>query len=126
MAELDPHAVNDELERDQAAINRRLHFLAQSGCDVMHLFYEDVYNEGVPLSQRFATLNRVLQFLGFSQLAELEVSERWAQLLDPDTYRWSDTETYKRIPGIDRVEALVGCDATGWLFRNFPSHEKHP
>jgi hypothetical protein len=114
-----PDVVIAELKRDQEAIQRRLLLFLQHNVEAMHLFYEDLYAEDITIRQRVATINDILGFLGFAAIGEDVFQGEWAHWVDPNIYRWSSADLYRRIPGIQNIENAVGCDETGWLFRDF-------
>jgi hypothetical protein len=116
LRELEPNIVFEEIRKDKLATERRLELLRAHNLRFMHLIYEEVFGEGVSYSRQFETLNAVLNFLGYNEVAEGEFQQKWAPLLDRDTYQWASVDIYRMIPGIERLEQELGSDEIGWLF----------
>jgi hypothetical protein len=116
LKELDPAVVLLELEKDKAAIERRLQLMRARNIPHMHRFYEELFEEGVSLATQFEIMNKILGFLGFREVSQDIFEKEWTPLLDRATYQWASPETYRMIPGIERLEREIGSDETGWLF----------
>jgi hypothetical protein len=117
LSDVEPDRLREQIQRDKAAVERRLQVLRAGNIEAMTLFYEDLYGEDVDSHQQLSIINEVLAFLGFDTIAENVFTGRWKHLLDPDVYRWSNPEIYRRIPGIQRIEDRLGSSDTGWLFK---------
>jgi hypothetical protein len=117
LSDLEPGRLHEQIQRDKAAVERRLEVFCANNIETMTLFYEDLYGEDVDCHQQLGIVNRVFVFLGFDTIAENVFTEQWKRLLDPDIYRWSNPEVYRRIPGIQQIESRVGSSETGWLFK---------
>lgn len=116
LRELDPISVRDEIKKDKAAIERRLHFCREHNIRLLHLMYEDVFGEDVTAPEQMEIMNQILCFLGFCGVSEDQFSKEWIPLLDKHTYQWASPDVYRMIPRIKDLEREVGSDETGWLF----------
>lgn len=117
LPELAPDRVRNALEQDIQANERRACLLETNGIRWMPVFYEDIYSRHLTNDQRLSMIDSILQFLGFEQIGQEKFQRQCLPLLDPDTYRWASAETYLKIPGITDIERELGCERTGWLFR---------
>ena len=101
----------DVLERYQA-------LLAESGKPFLHVHYEDVFGRGRSFEDKLETLQEILAFLGRAPLADPKALRRAKSFFDAGRWTINSAATYRRVPGIDRIEEEFGSDDTGWLFRD--------
>jgi hypothetical protein len=114
---LDAKRVRAQLSRDAAAVNGCLRLLEENRVSSMVLYYEDMFGENVPEFRQLQIVRTVLSFLKLGPISD-EVFERsWKDCLDPTQHRWSSPDVYAHISNIRHIEAEVGCDETGWLFK---------
>jgi hypothetical protein len=113
--ELDLAEVRNQLERDLQAIHSFRSTLDATGRPYMTLHYEDLFPMNEETSREL--MARVLEFLGYSPVDDASFASRCWPILRPDENQWASADVYRQIRGIDRIEAQVGSDATGWLFK---------
>lgn len=89
--------------------------LQKAGVTSLDLSYEDLYAPELDPDGRRRALERVLEFLG-RDMEEADLGEI-DRLLDPGESKVNSERSYRRVPGIQRIERKYGSDATGWLFR---------
>jgi hypothetical protein len=116
LKELDPSQVLDEMKKDKAGVEHHLQLVRARKIPVMHLFYEDLFEEGVALTEQLRIMNDIVKFLGFREVSENSLRSQWALLLDRDIYQWASAETYRMIPGIESLDTEIGSNELGWLF----------
>ena len=114
---LDPRIIADWLNASPSRRDFDRSILIESGRPFVEVAYEDLFGDEVSSHGRFEVLDEVLGFLGLSVDDPGVDHEALTANLDPDLSRLNSTETYRRIPGIDEIEARFGNDETGWLFR---------
>lgn len=102
-------------ELDTIATYRRA--ITASGNPCLDLWYEDVFEPTVPIEAQAAALDAIFRFLDLDPTLSATVRARMHALLRPAEGSLNSAATYRRVPGIDDVEARFGCDATGHLFR---------
>jgi len=117
LPELSAAVVERELQNDEAAVSRRLSVIENENLICKHLFYEDLFEEGISREEQVLTLKNLLSFLGFKSEIAPEILGQWGVLFDPNTFRWASSDTYSRIPGIFQIEKQFGSSERGWLFR---------
>jgi hypothetical protein len=115
--ELNTEFVLKQIRQDQAAVARRLQTFAEHRVKMMPLYYEDLFDDQTPTAARLARINSIITFLGFNPVTQDAVLDKWMRQLDPDVNRWASPETYRLIPGIERIENEAGSEENGWLFR---------
>jgi len=74
---------------------------------MMPLYYEDLFDDQTPTAVRLARINSIITFLGFNPVTQEAVLDKWMRQLDPDVNRWASPETYRLIPGIERIESQL-------------------
>jgi hypothetical protein len=114
---LDTEALGHFLAREQSAIAEHRRVIVESGNPFLDLWYEDLFDAGTPLEGREAKLARIFAFLGLKPVRLPKHLDRVRLLFDPEDGPLNSAATYRRIPGIDDVEARFGSDSTGHLFR---------
>lgn len=89
--------------------------LKEAGVEYLELRYEDLYGPDEDRRGRRQAVLPVLDFLGRDfEGADVEKIDR---LLDPRESKVNSERSYRRVPGIQRIEEKFGSDDTGWLFR---------
>ena len=83
----------------------------------MNLTYEELFGVDRKIEKRRETLRRVFQFLGRDPAAEGIDQGRIDSLLDPSRLKVNSAETYRLVPGIERIERRFGSRRNGWLFK---------
>jgi hypothetical protein len=114
---LDPEAVVDQMQQDRESLWERIDSLRCHGIPFLHLCYEELFDEARSVSERRQSVNSVLQFLGCTPVSPQVFAQDWQRFFDASLYRLSSADVYRRIPGIDAIEARAGSDDTGWLFK---------
>ena len=114
--ELDVDVVRRELERERCAIEARDEAVSKLRIPQMFVYYEDLFAPGTASPERMSKLVDILRFVGRTTQPDEATCRRWLELLDPETYQWASREVYSRIPGITRIEAVLGSEQHGWLF----------
>ena len=114
---LDVEALSHRVGRERDAIAAYRRAIAASGTPCLDLWYEDLFEPDVTIAAQEAWLERIFAFLGVDPTLPPERRSDVHRLLRPDAGPLNSAATYRRIPGIDDVEARFGCDATGHLFR---------
>ena len=117
---VEPETLRIQIDRDRGAMDRCIRSLEAANAQVRTICYEDFFREDQNRQDRLQTVNGILDFLGFSPVTEEKFVERWERHFDPGENRWATEEVYRKIPGVEAVEAAVGSDETGWLFRDGP------
>jgi hypothetical protein len=115
LKELDAAEVRHQLECDLEAVQRFRSTLDAIGRPYLTLHYEDLFPANQELSREL--MAHVLEFLGYSPVNHASFASRWWPILRPDENQWASANVYRQIRGIERIEAQVGSEATGWLFR---------
>jgi hypothetical protein len=82
----------------------------------LQICYEDIFCGGDDPERQMQQVNAVLAFLKVAPVSRRVFTSEWRERFDGDRHRWASPDVYRRIPGIDRIEAEVGCDETGWMF----------
>lgn len=116
-APLDTGVLERMLPRELDVIAAHRRAITASGNPCLDLWYEDLFEPTVPLATQTATLAAILEFLDVDPALSATARARVHGLLRPDEGPLNSAATYRRVPGIDDVEARFGCDATGYLFR---------
>ncbi len=116
-AALDTAALGYFLARERDAIAHHRRAIVESGNPFLDLWYEDVLAPAIPIDRREAMLGTILEFLGLDPVLPAKRRDRVRLLLQPQDGPLNSAATYRRIPGIDDVEARFGSDSTGYLFR---------
>jgi hypothetical protein len=116
--DISPETVIRAIEVDRKAVERREEFLIEMHVAFLNVYYEDIFGEGVSTSEQINQINRILTFVGYATIDE-EVSRlpRWQSIMNLGECKWNTKEIYSRIPGVSALEAAVGSDENGWLFR---------
>ena len=96
-------------------INRYRDFMTSNGLDFMEVKYEDLYGEDVSIHQKMELVNRIFDYLGAASLSG-EARKEILELINPEVSKINTTETYNRIPNIDKVEEKLGSVEYGFLF----------
>jgi hypothetical protein len=109
--------VIEQIRRDQQSITLSLKMLKQECAEVLHLYYEDVFRENATPVEQFEFVNSLFEFVGAPRITFDRFDADCRPHFDPNRNRWASPDLYLSIPGIADIEAEVGCDETGWLFR---------
>ena len=96
--------------REQLAYYETIVDALPSG-SAMKLVYEELYY--APPAERERQVDRIWDWLDLPSI-DPEPIRRY---LDPDSARINSDATYALLPNARRIDALCGCDETGWLFR---------
>lgn len=116
-APLDRVTLGRLLSRELDTIAGLRRAITASGNPCLDLWYEDLFDPALPVDVQAAKLDEIFAFLGIDpRLSPTERARVWA-LLRPAGGPLNSDATYRRVPGIDDVEAQFGSDATGHLFR---------
>jgi len=114
---LDPKRVRDAILHDAEAVSAWLSYMDTHQISAYKIVYEDFFRpEATPL-QRYQSVEGLLSFLGYSAINMKLFEERFACNYKPDLYQWASMELYRKIPNADELERTIGCDKTGWLFK---------
>jgi LPS sulfotransferase NodH len=116
-APVSAEAVRRHVASESAMLDGVRDRLAAAGAEFVEVWYEDLYDEAAPPAARRDRLEAVLAFLGLAAATDDGARARIARLLDPAATRLNSAESYGRVPAIRSIEAELGADATGWLFR---------
>jgi len=116
-APLDLEELGYFLAGERAEIARHREAMRESGTPFAELWYEDLFDPRRPLADKEATLAGIFGFLGLRPALPAARCSRVRGLFAPDDGPMNSAATYRRIPGIDEVEARFGSEATGYLFR---------
>ncbi len=115
-APLDTETLGRCLARERDVVADYRHAIVASRNPFIELWYEDAFDPRVAIEAKEALIGRIFHFLGVKPTLATERRERLRALLLPDDGPLNSATTYRRVPGIDDVEARFGCDATGRLF----------
>lgn len=91
--------------------------LRSEGARYRELRYEDVFSSDLTRAEQLAALDEVVTFLGLPMFEARKRSRGISKLLDARSTGSDSPSAYRRIPNIDEIEAELGCDETGWLFK---------
>lgn len=116
LKEIDPRLVLKGIQDDKAAIKSRVSLIRRHNIPLLHLFYEDLFQEVQGTHHQFEIINRILRFLGVNQISEDIFNQKWAPLFDKAIYQWGSPDIYRKIPNIEILEQQLGSDETGWIF----------
>lgn len=114
---LDTEALEYFLAREGRAIAESRQVIVESGNPALDLWYEDLFDPDIPIEGKEAMLAGIFEFLGLDPVLPRKQRERVRLLFHPEDGALNSAATYRRIPGIDDVEARFGSDSTGYLFR---------
>lgn len=114
---LDTAALERFLACEPPAIARQRQAIVASGNALLDVWYEDLFERETPLETKEALLGGIFEFLGLDPALRPRQRDQVRLLFHPDDGPLNSAATYRRIPGIDDVEARFGSDATGHLFR---------
>jgi hypothetical protein len=119
LPELDVESVHRAIECDKHAVQQRRHLLSSRHDRVMFVDFEDIIdNNGIGTENYISQVNGILNFLSYSDLKPNDYMKgEWKEATDPSISKWNSQDVYERIPGIRHIEAKLGSDETGWLFR---------
>jgi hypothetical protein len=114
---LDPERVRDAILRDAEAASGWISYMDAHQIRVYKIIYEDFFRPDATPLERYQNIDGLLAFLGYSAISMELFEERFAHNYEPDLHRWASMELYRRIPNADELERAVGCEKTGWLFK---------
>lgn len=83
--------------------------------DVLTVTYEALYEQGFDTRQDAIT--KIFSFLGLSPLP----AEETERFLDPGVAKLNSLDTYAMVPNAHTIDATLGNDVTGRLFRPMPA-----
>jgi hypothetical protein len=112
----DPAKLRRQIQRDRDAIARLMDLMTERDVPTLQICYEDIFCGGDDPERQMQQVNAVLAFLKVAPVSRRVFTSEWRERFDGDRHRWASPDVYRRIPGIDRIEAEVGCDETGWMF----------
>jgi hypothetical protein len=114
---LNPGLLRRRIDADRDEIATHLGILQREGVSYRCIDYEDFY---APASAPacLERVNALFDFLNLPRIDDDAVGRRIAGYFEPDTNKWANAEVYRHIPRIDEIETQLGCDETGWLFRD--------
>jgi len=111
-APLDETRIEWHVKNEMSAIAECRSAVNASGVEWLDLSYEELFEDGLSPDQRHQRLSGVLTFIGQKQTAPVvaldEVYRRNRKI--------NSRATYIRIPGIDRINAMLGSPVTGYLY----------
>ena len=113
---IEPSLLRAQLENEERVVARYKARLAETGKPFMHLNYEDLFGPSQPIERKLDRLKEILAFLGRAPITDPGAIRRASRLFDPSRWTINSERTYRRIPGIERIEEELGSDETGWLF----------
>ena len=90
--------------------------VAACGKPFLDCHYEDVFGPDSSVDAKLGKLQEILAFLGATRIADPEALDRARSLLDAKQGNFNSEHVYRRIPGIELIEAEFGSDETGRLF----------
>lgn len=105
------------LARDAEFLSACRRQLCIGGTPYLELTYESLYGSGLTREEQLSVLDGVVAFLGLPALGQGGRHGRVLELLQPSTTGSDSRSLYRRIPNIDEIEAELGSDETGWLFK---------
>jgi hypothetical protein len=114
---LDPAKLRGQIRRDRDAMTQLQHAMAERGVPTLEICYEDMFCTADDPATQMQRVNAVLAFLNVPPISLPTFTRQWRERFDGDRHRWASPDVYRRIPGIDGIEAEVGNDETGWIFR---------
>lgn len=91
--------------------------LLRHGIKFLELRYEELFDAAHTAMQRREMLEEVFLSLGRDPAAEGIDYVRIDALFDPARSKVNSADTYRLVPGIERIESLCGSWENGWLFR---------
>jgi hypothetical protein len=116
IAPLDSKKVAGAIAKDEDAITSYLD-RARAKCEhVFCIYYEDLFDSSISDSTKIEMVLRVCKFLSLEPISPSDCYSLFCTHIASSELKWCSEETYRRIPGIERIEAAVGSDRTGWLF----------
>jgi len=112
---IDIGGVQNQLERESAAIETYRESMIHARIPFFDLWYEDLFGEWDPVEGAEEKLDQIIEFLALPPF-DARARARVRRLLDPLHGRVNSEASYERIPNIREVERLLGADDTGRLF----------
>lgn len=116
-APLDRGALGRLLSRELDTIAAFRRAITASGNPCLDLWYEDLFDPALSVDVQAAKIDEIFGFLGIDARPSPTERARMCALLRPARGPVNSDASYRRVPGIDDVEAQFGSDATGYLFR---------
>jgi hypothetical protein len=113
---INPAVALEEIEKDKAAMAKRVRFLVDHRVPMMRIAYEDLFGEQIARSHQYEILTGLVGFLGFRDIPVEEFSSSWSSYLDTRTYQWCSRDIYLTIPGIKELDQAIGSEDIGRLF----------
>jgi hypothetical protein len=83
----------------------------------LEVTYEELFGPSLTIGERRSALGRVYEFLGRDPTAEGIDHLRIDALIDPARSKVNSADTYRLVPGIERIERRFGSRENGWLFQ---------
>lgn len=120
MVELQPlsaSVVKASVDRDREVVAACEAALRTNNVPVLRLDYETFFDAEPADDQQYSEVLKLLDFLGVPAISRVAFNTRWLRYFNIAEHRWADETVYRRIPEVDALEAAVGSDDTGWLFR---------
>ncbi len=114
---LDSSWAMEQIRRDRQAVEDYRRILAIHKVPVMAVIYEDFFQEHASDGHHLDQVNAVLRFLQYDPINAELFQNHWKHNFNNRNDRFSSSEAYRLIPGIERIEEEVGSTEYGWLFR---------
>ena len=92
--------------------------LLRQGIPFLDLTYEELFDRALILNQRRQVLEGIFKFLGRDPAAQGIDHVRVKALFDPARSKINSADTYRLVPGIERIESFFGSRENGWLFKS--------
>ena len=111
-------AVAQMLTHWKQEIRNHREALSRHGIKYLDLTYEELFDAAKSVMQKREALQEVFLFLGRDPAAEGIDYVRIDALFDPLRSKVNSPDTYRLVPGIERIEDLCGSSENGWLFES--------
>ena len=92
--------------------------LSREGIAFLDLAYEELFGPALTTKHKRKALKEIFVFLGRDPAAAGIDHMRMDALFDPARSKVNSADTYRLVPGIERIESLFGSRETGWLFKS--------
>ena len=114
---IDVSTVRTKMNAYLEDVARYQDLLATNDKEYFLVTYEELYGPDRSFHEKVKLLHRMLAFIDKKPFTAGSHLHELARLFDPDRTKLNTHDTYRKIPNIDEVEAQLGSDETGWLFR---------
>lgn len=112
---LDVTELRRGIERDLEFIRHSREVLAVAGARYLECSYESLFDPATGGTRQSTAFEQIRAFLGLP--IDPSIMARAYDLIRSNPTATNSPTLYSRVPGLHEVEAVLGSDATGWLFR---------